>query len=95
MTSALEELTEKLQDVEAYLKDSLVPFLRTIFRRFYEHRGLFSNAVGCIAELDCLCTLAAVSADESQGPMCKPEILAWVPGETPVLEIKQMRHPCY
>jgi len=72
-----------------------VPFLRTIFKRFYEHRALFSNAVGCIGELDCLCSLAIVSADESQGPMCKPEVFAQSPTKKPILELIQMRHPCY
>ena len=79
VTSALEQLTEELQEVEEYLKDALVPFLRTIFKKFYEYRTLFSNAVSCIGELDCLCSLATVSADSSQGPMCKPEFVALSP----------------
>jgi len=87
-------MTEEIQAAEEILKEALVPFLRAIFHRFYENRAIFSNAVSCISELDCLCTLADVSADDSFGPMCKPEVLAATKSGAKVLELKQMRHPC-
>lgn len=65
-----------------------------MFHRFYEHRAIFSNAVACISELDCLCTLADVSSDDSFGPMCKPEVLPAKKKQAKVLELTQMRHPC-
>ena len=65
-----------------------------MFAKFYENRSIFSNAVSCIGELDCLCALADVSADDSFGPMCKPEILPRTADGKKVLELKQMRHPC-
>ena len=74
-TQQLQDLTEELQDAEEKLNDSLKPFIRGMFRKFYQYRTVLSNAVGCIAELDCLCTLADVSSDDSRGVMCKPEIL--------------------
>lgn len=56
---------------------------------------MFSNAIACVGELDCLCALAIVSEDTQQGPMCKPTILtAKEAGGRPVLEMKEMRHPC-
>ena len=91
VTETIEQLTEELEAAEEVLKEALVPFLRTMFRRFYQYRSIFSNAVACISELDCLCALADVSADDSSGPMCKPVLLD--DGE-PVLELTQMRHPC-
>ena len=75
MTQALEDLTQELEEAEEYLKNSLVPFLRFMFKRFYEYRAVFSLVAGCLGELDCLCALAQVSADDSHGTMCKPEIL--------------------
>lgn len=75
VSQPLQDLTEELQDAEEKLHDSLKPFIRGMFRKFYQYRNILSNAVGCIGELDCLCALADVSADDSKGPMCKPEIL--------------------
>mmetsp|Transcript_30876 Transcript_30876/g.40997 ORF Transcript_30876/g.40997 Transcript_30876/m.40997 type:complete len:107 (+) Transcript_30876:626-946(+) len=65
-----------------------------MFKRFYEHRNIFSAAASCVAELDCLCALADVSADDSTGTMCKPEILERSQEGKQVLELKQLRHPC-
>ena len=92
MTQTLEDLTEQLQEVEADLQNSLIPFLRAMFKRFYEHRAIFSNAASCVAELDCLCALAFVSGDDTHGPMCKPEIVEQKGKD--VLELRQLRHPC-
>ena len=75
VTTALEELIEELENAEEKMKDKLKPFIRGMFRKFYEHRNILSNAVACIGELDCLCALADVSSDDSMGEMCKPEIL--------------------
>ena len=66
----------------------MIPFLRAMFAKFYENRAIFSNAVSCIGELDCLCALADVSADDSFGPMCKPEILPKTADGNKVLELK-------
>ena len=68
-------MIEQLEEAEDQFKDALVPFLRTMFHKFYENRDIFSLAVQCAAELDCLCALATVSSNEQFGPMCKPEII--------------------
>lgn len=75
ITQSLEDINEELEAAEAVLHDSMIPFLRNMFGRFYQYRSVFSNAASCIGELDCLCALADVSSDTSSGPMCKPEIL--------------------
>lgn len=58
-----------------------------MFGRFYENRAIFSNAVSCIGELDCLCALADVSSDDTFGPMCKPEVLPKTADGVQVLEL--------
>ena len=63
MTEALREFVEELEEAEEYLKTSLIPFLRTMFHKFYEYRLMFSAAVNCFGELDCLCALSVVSQD--------------------------------
>lgn len=52
------------------------------------------NALQCVAELDCLCTLACISGDQSLGPMVKPDILVNEDADVPYLELTQVRHPC-
>ena len=94
MTTILEEMTAELEEAEQILEKSLVPFLRVMFCRFYEHRTIFSNAASCVGELDCLCALADVSADSSNGVMCKPEVLPRPVDGKQILELKKMRHPC-
>ena len=76
MTETLREFIEELEEAEEVLKTSLIPFLRTMFHKFYEYRLMFSAAVNCFGELDCLCALSVVSQDQSGGPMCRPEVLA-------------------
>jgi len=94
VTEALESMREEIEEAEQALAGELIPFLRAMFRKFYDYRAIFTNAVTCISELDCLCALGDVSADDSFGPMSKPEILSSKPNGKPVLELHQMRHPC-
>ena len=94
MTDELNEMIEKLTEAEGELKNSLVPFIRNMFRKFYEYRQVFTNVVGVMGELDCLCALATVSGDESGGPMCRPEVIPNKKGKLPVYEMKNLRHPC-
>jgi DNA mismatch repair ATPase MutS len=83
-------LITKLEDNEEELNKELLPFIRAMFKKFYENRGLFTNTVSCVGELDCLCALAVVSGKQK---MCKPKIHA--PGKgLPKLSIKKIRHPC-
>jgi DNA mismatch repair ATPase MutS len=70
-----------------------LPFLRTMFKNFFNHKEIFALAVQCVAELDCLCALASISLDDTSGPMCRPEIVDGN-GGVPLMELRQMRHPC-
>jgi hypothetical protein len=44
-TDELRELIDKLEEEEDKFKDALVPFLRSMFKMFYENRELFSRAL--------------------------------------------------
>ena len=57
-TDDLRDFITKLEDAEQDLRVELLPFIRSIFKKFYEFRTLFCNTVTCIGELDCLCALA-------------------------------------
>lgn len=79
-----------MEDNEEELNKELLPFIRAMFKTFYENRGIFTNTVSCVGELDCLCALAVVSSKEK---MCRPKVFA--PGQTSSkLRIKKLRHPC-
>lgn len=69
MTSELERMIEEVEELEEELRNSLAPFLRSMFGHFYKFRSIFTNAVSCVAELDCLNSLACLSAKKK---MCKP-----------------------
>ena len=84
-------MINELEEAEEKFKDALIPFLRTMFAKFYEHKDLFTKAVLCAAELDCLCALAVISANDEYGPMSRPTILE---DHEPYLELNQLRHPC-
>lgn len=76
------------------MKESVVPFLRAMFNKFYDFRSIFQNACNCVAEIDSLNSLAVVSANKTE-KMCKPKIVQLSgKGQNPILEIKGMRHPC-
>lgn len=76
-----------MEEEEEKFKDALIPFLRNMFKKFYENRDTFTRAIICVAELDCLCALANISAKDDYGPMCKPEILTDNGGD-PYIELK-------
>ena len=46
-----------------------------------------------MAELDCLCALGFLSADESLGPMVRPVVHDANKTTTPFLNLENMRHP--
>lgn len=54
-------MVEKLEIVEERLKDAMVPFLVSIFSKFYDYKHIWQAAVSILTELDCLSSLAIVS----------------------------------
>jgi DNA mismatch repair protein MSH6 len=85
----LKKLIEKLRDKEYELKEGVKPFLKKLFRKFYEKRQMWSTFVRCIGEIDCLVSLASVSYNTPN--MVKPEILD---SDKATIIMDQLRHPC-
>lgn len=74
-TDELRALINELEEAEEKFKDALIPFLRSMFSKFYENKEIFTRAVQCAAELDCICALAIVSSNTDYGPMARPIII--------------------
>ena len=75
------------------MKNALIPFLKKIFGKFFESKELFTRAIECVAELDCLNALAIISSNTEYGPMTRPVILE-KNGDEPYIELRGLRHPC-
>lgn len=69
----LSELVEELEVAEENLRNAISPFLLKLFKKFYKKQYLWSEFVACIAEIDCLMSLAEVSKTEND--MVKPIII--------------------
>ena len=53
---------------------------------------MWSAFINCIAELDCLCSLALVAKENN---LVKPEILSInKKNKSPILDLRDARHPC-
>jgi DNA mismatch repair ATPase MutS len=92
-TDRLRDMINELEEAEDRFKDALIPFLRRMFKSFYDHKNTFTKVIQCVAELDCLCALASISSDNQYGPMTRPEILEDNGGEA-FIELRSVRHPC-
>lgn len=44
-TDELRDMINDLEDAEDIFKDALIPFLRTMFKKFYDHKDIFTRAV--------------------------------------------------
>jgi DNA mismatch repair protein MSH6 len=84
-------LIEELEVAENTLKNALLPFIRLMFKKFHDNKDMFSKAIMILAELDCLCSLGHLSADESLGPMVRP-VISDAKGK-PFINLESMRHP--
>lgn len=72
-TNQLRKLVEDLNEAEEALKAAISPFLIKIFKKFYKRQHVWSAFVNCIAEIDCLCSLAKVSKENN---FVKPKLIA-------------------
>ncbi|KAG5174932.1 muts protein 6 [Tribonema minus] len=62
--------------------------MRRLFAKFDAHRDLWAQAVTCLAHVDALLALAAVSGSPGY---CRP---AFREGAEPFMRLQQARHPC-
>jgi len=88
-TKEIIQMVDKLEMAEEALKDALLPFIASMFCRFYDEREVWLKALSVLTELDCLGSLATVSG-QSAGLMCRPQ---FVEDGQQLLELTGMRHP--
>jgi DNA mismatch repair protein MSH6 len=91
------------------LKDNLLPTLedaelnkekiekdatRLIYGKFVSYQVAWKRAIQAIASLDCLCSLASVSAEQrADGVTCRPDFIPFDEAKGPQLELKNCIHP--
>jgi len=93
-TPTLRELAEEMEramdEKTAVLKD----ITRLLFVRFCRAYQKWMAAVQCLAELDCLCSLAITSSYQGDNT-CRPQFVSLEEtGGEPLLELRNAVHPC-
>ena len=88
-TIYITERLERLAELEAGYKSSVVPFMIDYFNEFRKHHKLWKQAVACLAELDSLCSLAMFS--HRLGTRCRPQFVEQDEGSK--FELTDMIHP--
>ncbi|KRX06928.1 P-loop containing nucleoside triphosphate hydrolase [Pseudocohnilembus persalinus] len=88
-TEEINELLIKLEQLENDLQEQLIPFIQEYIMKFYKHRDQWFQAIQCLKELDCLCSLAKCSRNMGN-TLCKPQFT----NQKGVFELKGMYHPC-
>lgn len=86
-------MVSRLEDVEVKLKDHLKDFAQFIFNLFRENYSSWDALNSILAEIDCLCSLSAISF-LSNGIMCRPELSPMDPDVEPFVYMEDARHPC-
>ncbi|KJE89320.1 mismatch repair protein Msh6 [Capsaspora owczarzaki ATCC 30864] len=82
-------LAEAIETRQAVLREGLARALA----RFDTHVAKWSAAVRCVAELDCLLSLASASSSLGD-PVCRPTLVERGDDDSePVLELEDLRHP--
>jgi len=76
-------------DAEAAREQALLDIQRKLFNQFSKNADVLRKAIGCVALLDCMLSLASYSA--SLETSCFPVI---TPRDVPFIDIKEGSHPC-
>ena len=87
---AIEKLLTRMDDLELKLNKLLVEFIIGYFRRFYERKAYWNQVILCLAELDCLCSLASLT--NQMKTSCRPKVFP--SSEESVFNLRDMVHPC-
>lgn len=75
------------------MKQAIIPFICSLFSHFHSKSDIWGRAISCLAELDCLCSLAEYSS-KSDGVMTRPEFISNEDNKYhSYLELRKMRHP--
>ncbi|CAI2370907.1 unnamed protein product [Moneuplotes crassus] len=92
-TKEIREWVEQLEEAEEALKAAIIPFICSLFSHFHSKSNIWGRAIACLAELDCLCSLAFFSRN-SIGACTRPEFIRNEDNNYhSYLELKKMRHP--
>lgn len=75
LTPEIKKWVDELESAEEILKQAIIPFICSLFSHFHSKSDIWSRAVSCLAELDCLCSLANYSM-KSDGIMSRPEFIS-------------------
>ncbi len=86
----IEENLKEMSRLEEELKGVLVPFICAFFKKFYENNSVWRQLISCLAELDCLCSLARLAL--SMKTKYLPEIIPFCESKS-VFQVKGMVHP--
>ncbi|CAB3987275.1 DNA mismatch repair Msh6-like, partial [Paramuricea clavata] len=87
------KLNEKLNDAEDRRDVCLKDTMRKVFHKFDESYDMWERTVQCVAVLDCLISLMVYSS-QTEGIMCRPDVVPISDGDEPFIEIREGRHPC-
>ncbi|VDM18764.1 unnamed protein product [Hydatigera taeniaeformis] len=90
---AIMELFARLVIAEDAKQESMQGIMRRLFASFSSSYSKWQAAIRCIAELDCLISLANYSVSAA-AITCRPEFYPLDPGTKPFLEIVSGYHPC-
>jgi len=88
-TPQIEEYMGSLFRLENEFQQILIQFIVELFQKFYQRHSYWQQVVSCLAELDCLCSLARLA--RTMGHKCRPVVLS--AGQENVFELKGMVHP--
>lgn len=89
-TPELRVLVRQLQEAQETHGQIVREVSSRFFKRFDQNYSTWSTAVGIIAQLDCLISLAKASTSLGE-PSCRP---VFVDDERSVVEFEELRHPC-
>lgn len=92
-TSDIKEMISRLTDAEDRREKALRDTMKCLFKKFDKYYNVWNRAVQCLAILDVLVSMTQFVRN-SDGDMCRPEIIMLDDCSTPFIDIKNGRHPC-
>jgi len=90
VTDETREFLERQMSAEDQKEKALMDIQRKMFSQFSKHADTWRKAIGCLALLDCLISLAGYSAGLEDG--CFPSVMTDY--NNPTIDIKEGKHPC-
>jgi len=90
VTDGTREFLERQVSAEEQRERALMDIQRKMFSQFSKHADTWRKAIGCLALLDCLLSLASYSLGLDGG--CFPTLLTDY--NNPTIDIREGKHPC-